>query len=107
MVWGKHVYLHVAIATDGCNVIGRHNLLPQDLEAKIVGMMSVHCHAHRLAPACYLPAADLYSMVHDTAKALFNAIFTVSIGLRGDASDYNEDKRSAVAARMQSKGVVE
>jgi len=27
--------------------------------------------------------------------------FTVAIGLLGDASDYNEDKRSAVAARMQ------
>jgi len=43
----------------------------------------------------------------------FNAImevfycFTIAIGLPGDASDYNEDKRSAVAARMQSKVVVE
>jgi len=27
--------------------------------------------------------------------------------LPGDASDYNEDKRSAVAARMQNKVVVE
>ena len=33
--------------------------------------------------------------------------FTVAIGLPGDASDYNEDKRSAVAARMQNKVVVE
>jgi len=33
--------------------------------------------------------------------------FTISIGLPGDASDYNEDKRSAVAARMQNKVVVE
>jgi len=32
---------------------------------------------------------------------------TVAIGLPGDASDYNEDKRSAVAARMQNKVVVE
>jgi len=43
----------------------------------------------------------------------FNAImemfycFTVAIGLPGDASDYNEEKRSAVAARMQNKVVVE
>jgi len=43
----------------------------------------------------------------------FNAImellycFTVAIGLLGDASDYNEDKRSAVAVRMQNKVVVE
>jgi len=29
--------------------------------------------------------------------------FTVSIGLPGDASDYSEDKMSAVAARMQNK----
>jgi len=33
--------------------------------------------------------------------------FTVAIGLPGDASDYDEDKRSAVAARMRSKVVVE
>ena len=43
----------------------------------------------------------------------FNAIvevfycFTVAIGLSGDASNYNEDKRSSVAARMQNKVVVE
>jgi len=43
----------------------------------------------------------------------FNAIvevfycFTVAIGLPADASDYTEDKRSAVAARMQNKVVVE
>jgi len=33
--------------------------------------------------------------------------FTVAINLSGDASDYNEDKRSAVAARMQNKVVLE
>jgi len=33
--------------------------------------------------------------------------FTVAIGLPGDASDYNEDERSAVAARKQNKVVVE
>jgi len=33
--------------------------------------------------------------------------FSVAIGLPGDASDYNEDKRLAVAARMQNKFVVE
>jgi len=32
---------------------------------------------------------------------------TVSIGLPGDASVCSEDKRSAVAARMQNKVVVE
>jgi len=33
--------------------------------------------------------------------------FTVAIGLPVDASDYTKDKRSAVAARMQNKVVVE
>jgi len=53
----------VAIVTDGCNVIGRHNFLAQKLEAKIVSLACVDCHAHRLA-------ADLYSIVYETAKAL-------------------------------------
>jgi len=57
----------VAIATDGCNVVGRHNFVTQKLEAKIVGMVPVHCHAYRLASACYYTAADLYSMVYETA----------------------------------------
>jgi len=33
--------------------------------------------------------------------------FTVTIGLPDDALDYNEDKRSAFAARMPNKVVVE
>jgi len=33
--------------------------------------------------------------------------FIVAIGLPGDESHYNGDKRSAVAARMQNKVVVE
>jgi len=33
--------------------------------------------------------------------------FNVAIGLPGDASDYNEDKGSAVATCMQNKVVVE
>jgi len=37
------------------------------MEAKIVSMVSVHCHAHRLTSACYFPAADLYSMVYAVA----------------------------------------
>jgi len=43
----------------------------------------------------------------------FNAIikviycFIVAIGLPGNASDYHENKRSEVAARMQNKVVVE
>jgi len=60
----------VAIATDGCNVIGRHNFLAQKLEAKIVSLVSVHSHAHRFASTSCYTAVDLYSMVYETAKAL-------------------------------------
>jgi len=44
-----------------------------------------------------------------TSHAIMNVFycFTVAISLSGDASDYNEDKRSAVAALMQNKVVVE
>jgi len=59
----------VAIATDGCNVIGRLNFLAQKLEAKIVNLLTVHCHAHRLALASYYTAADLYCMIYETAEA--------------------------------------
>jgi len=61
--------LAVAIATDGCNVIGRHNSLSQKYEAKLANMLSVHSHAHRLASASYYTAAELYNMVCETAKA--------------------------------------
>jgi len=54
----------------GCNVMKRHNFLAQKLEAKIVHLVSVHCHAHRFTLASYYTAADLYSMVYETAKAL-------------------------------------
>jgi len=76
----------MTIATDGCKVIRRHNFLAQNLEAKIVSLVS----AHRTAS---LRPQLLYC-------------FTVAIGLPADASD-NEDKRSAVAVRMQNKVVVE
>jgi len=64
----------VAIATNGCNVvaynIGRHIVLAQKLEAKSVSLVSVQCHVLRLASASYYTAADLYSMVYETARAL-------------------------------------
>jgi len=60
----------VAIATDSCNVISRHNFLAQKLEEEIVRMVPVHCHSHRFALASYCIAADLYSMVCETAKTL-------------------------------------
>ena len=60
----------MAIATDGCNVTGRHIFLAQKLEAKIVSLVSVHCHAHRLASASYYAVADLCSIMYETTKAL-------------------------------------
>jgi len=69
-------------------------------------MVSVHCRAHRLASACYFPA-EVSTVWCMKLRKHFNENFTVSIGLPGDASDYNEDKKSTVAARMQSKVVVE
>ena len=40
------------------------------LEVKIVSLVSVHCHAHRLALASYNTVTDFYSMVYETAKVL-------------------------------------
>ena len=93
-----------------CNVIGRLNFVAQKLEAKIESLVTVHCHAHRLALASCYTAADLYSIVRTKLQKHFNAFmevfFDVAIGWPGDASNYNEDKRLAVAARMQNKVVV-
>jgi len=101
----------MAIATGGCNVIGRHNFQAQKIEAKILSLVSVHSHAHHLSLLLYYCRFVQYG---DTKlRKHFNAImevfycFTVAIGLPGDASDYNEDKRSAVSARMQNKVFVE
>ena len=41
---------------------GRHKSLAQKLEAEIVRMVYVHCHAHRLASASFCTAANLYSV---------------------------------------------
>jgi len=60
----------MAIATDGCNVIGWHIFLAQKLEAKIVSWVFVRCHKRRLALASYYTATDLYGMVYETTKAL-------------------------------------
>ena len=91
-IWRKHAFLHVATASDGYNIIGWHNFLAQMVEAKIASMVSVRCHAQRLASACYFPAADLYSRClklrkhfNATVKVLY--CFTVAISLPGAASD--------------------
>ena len=110
-IWRKHVFLHVAIATEGCNAIGRHNFLVQKLEAKIVRIVSMHCHAHRLASASYYIATELYSMVYETAKGFKGNYGSVLLFHRCDRlawpPDYNKDKKSAVATRIQSKLIVE
>ena len=111
-IWGKFVFLHVAIATDGCNVIGRNNFLAQKLEAKIVRMVSMHCQAHRLVSAFYYAAADLYSMVYETAKELSCNYGSVLLFHRCDRLSWRcvrlqWRQKSAVAARMQNKLAVE
>ena len=99
-------YIH---ATNSCNVIDRHNFLAQKLEAKIVRMVSVHYHVHRLVSACYYAAADLYSLVYELRKH-FHAImevfycFPVAIDLPGDALDYNEDKKAGSCSAHAKQG---
>ena len=48
-----HVFLHVAIAIDGCNFVGVHNFLAHKLEAKILSLVSAHSHAHRFGLLLY------------------------------------------------------
>ena len=67
----------MAVATDGCNVIGRHNFLAQKLEAEIVtynfvSMVSMHCHAHPFASTSYYTTADLYTMLYETAVVVIS-----------------------------------
>jgi len=105
-ILGKHVFLHVVIAV-AVAMIGRHNSLAQKLEAEIIRMVSLHCHAHHLASACCYTTADLYSMVYETAKALLMHLwkcfycFTVAVSLLGDASNYK------ATAGIQNKVVVD
>jgi len=107
MISGKHVFLHVAIAT-GCSVSDRHNSLAWMLEAEIVTMVYVYCYAHRLASACCYTAADLYSMGYENVKALqcnngTLLLFHRCDRLTGDASDCIEDKRSAVQRACEAR----
>ena len=101
----KHVFLHVAIATDGCNVVGRHNFLTQKLEAKIVGMVSPRFSLLTIQPQICTAWCTKLQKHFDAVMKVF-CCFTSEIVLPGDASDYNEDKKSVVAARMQNKVIV-
>ena len=75
--------------------------------------VSVHCHTKHTASPSLRPLTILPQICTVWCTKLrkhFNAImdvfyfFTDTIGLPGDASDYTEDKKSAVAARIQKGG---
>jgi len=53
---------------------------------------------------CRVLCTKLRKYLNPSMEVLY--CFTVTIGLSSDASDYNEDERSAVAACMQNKMVV-
>jgi len=99
-IWDKHIFLHVAIAADGCNVIGRHNFLMQKLEAKIVSLVSVHYHAHHFTPASITILPQICTVWCTKLQKHFNAImevfycFTVAIGLPVDASQWRQKVHS-------------
>jgi len=92
--------------------IDRHNFLAQKVEAKIVSLVTVHViRTASLRPLTILQ--QIFTVWCTKLRKHFNAIvevfycFIIAIGLPGDASDGNEEKRSAVAARMRNKVVVE
>ena len=95
----------MAIATDGCNVIGRHNFLAQKLEAEIVSLVSAHCRAHlSLRPVTMLPLICIVWCAK-LRKMQFRKFFTVSL-LRS-ACPAVQDRRLAVVARMQNRWLSE
>jgi len=101
----------MAIATEGYNVNRPTQFSVAEVESENCkfGTVSVHCHAHRFASAASYRLLPQICTVRRTKNVIMKVFycFTVAIGLPGNASDYNEDKRSAVAARMQNKVVVE
>jgi len=54
-----------------------------------------------LPPICRVWCTKLQKHFNAISEVLY--CFTIAIGLPGDALDYNDDKRSAVAARMQTR----
>ena len=62
-----------------------------------------------LRPLTILPQTCMVYELRQHFKAIMEVLycFAVAIGLPSDASDCNEDKRSAVVARTQNKVVVE
>jgi len=116
VIWGKHVFLHVAIATDNCNITGRHNFLSQNLEAKLqVWYLCIIMRTASSRPTIFL--LQICTVWCTKLRNHFNAImevfycFTVAISFPGDASDYNEDigwqlQRKCKARRLSSEATV-
>jgi len=73
----KHAFPQMAIATGGCNVVGRHNFLAQKLEAKNVSLVSVHCRMRTasLRPVTILP--QICTIWCTKLRKHFNAIMEV------------------------------
>jgi len=101
-----------AISTNGCNVIGRQ-FSGVDFGSEILIMVGNLCIVMRtvsLRPVTILPqiCRGLCTKLRKHLNAIMEVLccFTVAIGSPGDASDCNEDKRSAVVACMQNKMVV-
>jgi len=90
-------------------MIGRHTSLAQKLETEIVRIVSLHCHVHRFGLLLYFRRFVQCTKMWKNFNAIMEVFycFTVAIGSPSEASGYNEDKRSSVAARMQNKVVVE
>jgi len=109
VIRGKHVFLHVAIAKDGWN-----DRPTQFTGAKVEsgdwkhGICPLPCVPSRfgLLRHCRRFVCCVKMRKHFTAIMEVFCCFNVAIGMPGDASDWNEDKRSAIAARMQNRGVV-
>jgi len=84
---------------------------PQKLEVELVSLVSLHCHAYGFGLLLYCCRFVQHGErnCEGTFKAIMEVLycFTVAIGLPGDTIDYIEDKRSAVAVRIQNKVVVE
>ena len=101
----------MAIATGGSKIISRPNFLVHKLEAKIVSLVCNVMRTASLRPISILPHICTVCCTklqkHSNTVMEVLCCFTVSIGLLGDALHYHEDKRSAVAARMQNMVVVE
>jgi len=75
---GESIYMAGLLVKSGCNVLGWHMFLSQKLEAKIVSLVSVHCHTMRTAslrPLTILP--QVCTVWCAKLRKHFNAIMEV------------------------------